>query len=280
MSVSSAADLPIAAPGVGARVTGPGVPVLMYHWVSEDLGNRLRLYGVTPGALAAHVRWMGRAGYRASGLLEFLDHVEGRTPLPPKRVLLTFDDGYRDNLETAAPILEAAGWTAVVFVVVDRAGGVNAWDLRYGDSPRAILTWDEIRRSDGKVLRFEVHSRTHPRLTLLDDARARDEIVGAKKRFEDELGRAAACFSYPHGEFDLRLEEFVREAGFRSAVTDRQGRNRPGEHPLRIRRTMITSRDVLPTFALKIATGYGAYGLAAEAKRRALGRPESWEIPA
>jgi peptidoglycan/xylan/chitin deacetylase (PgdA/CDA1 family) len=249
----------------------------MYHWVNEDLGRRLRLYGVTPETFAAHVRWMRAMGYRSCTLDEFLDHVAGRSILPPRTVLLTFDDGYRDNLENAGPVLEAAGFTAVIFLVVDRVGGTNAWDAKHGDAPRELVSWDEVRRHDGAVFRFEVHSRTHPRLPTLDPARAADEITGAKRRFEDELGREALCFSYPHGEFDLGVERLVREAGFRAAVTDRMGTNRPGEHPLRIRRTMVTSRDVWPTFALKVATGYGAQGLVRESVRRLRGRPEPWE---
>ena len=277
MSHGGAADLPLAAPGLSVRFRGPGVACLMYHWVNVDLGRRLRLYGVTPKAFAAQVRWMREAGYRSCTLDEFLDHVEGRSILPPRTVLLTFDDGYRDNIDNAGPVLEAAGWNAVIFAVVDCVGGTNAWDAKHGDRPRELLSWDEIRSHDGGVFRFEVHSKTHPRLPGLERARAVDEIAGAKKRFEDELGRETACFSYPHGEFDRRVEQIVREAGFRAAMTDRLGTNRPGEHPLRLRRTMVTSRDVWPTFAFKVSTGYGAQGLLRESLRRARGLPEPWE---
>jgi len=151
--------------------------------------------------------------------------------------------------------------SATVFVVTDRAGGVNAWDLHHGDAPRALLSWDRMRALDGPVLRFEPHSRTHPFLPRLDRDAARAEIAGSKKRLEDELGREALAFSYPHGEYDGAIEEMVREAGFRMAVTDRQGLNRPGDDPLRIRRTMITSRDVAPTFLIKLLLGRGAMDL-------------------
>lgn len=250
---------------------------MMYHWVDDRLGDRLRLYGVTPRALGSQIRWMKAAGYRSCTLEEMLDHVEGRSPLRDRAVLVTFDDGYRDNIENAGPLLEAAGWSAVVFVVVDRVGGVNAWDAKHGDPPRELASWDEIRRTDGRTFRFEVHSRTHPELPLVDRTRAVDEIAGAKERFEDAVGREAICFSYPHGAFNLDLEAIVRDAGYRVAVTDRMGRNRPGEHPLRIRRTMVTSRDIFATFAFKVATGYGAQGWARDVARRCLGRPERWE---
>lgn len=250
-------------------VSGLGVPVLMYHWIDDDLGERLKLYGVTPGAFGRQMRGLRAAGYAAAPIEALPAHLDGTRPLPGRRVVLTFDDGYRDNVERAGPVLEALGWTATIFVVTDHAGGVNAWDLEHGDAPRSILTWDEMRRLDGRTFRFEPHSRTHPFLPRLDDAPAREEIVGSKRRLEDELGREALAFSYPHGEFDPRLEAIVREAGFRLAVTDLMGLNRRSTDPLRVRRTMITSRDVAPTYAFKVATGYGVYGLANEIRRRA-----------
>ena len=232
-----------------------GVAVLMYHWVNDDLGDKLRLYGVTPLAFRSQLGWMRTLGYRSVPLERVLENEGGR------RVVLTFDDGYVDNVENALPVLEELGMTATVFVVTDRAGGVNAWDAKHGDAPRPLLSWERMRALDGGVLRFEPHSRTHPFLPSVPAETAREEIVGSKKRLEDELGREALAFSYPHGEFNEGIEGMVREAGFRMAVTDRQGLNRPGDDPIRIRRTMITSRDVAPTFLIKLLTGRGAYDI-------------------
>jgi peptidoglycan/xylan/chitin deacetylase (PgdA/CDA1 family) len=117
-----------------------------------------------------------------------------------------------------------------------------------------------MRALDGKGLRFEPHSRSHPELPKVSPDRVREEIEGSKKRLEDELGREALAFSYPHGAFDDRAEAIVREAGFKLAVTDLGGLNVPGSDPLRIRRTMITSRDVAPTYLFKAWTGYGLLG--------------------
>lgn len=250
-----------------------GVPMLMYHWVNPDLGDRLRLYGVTPYDFARQMDLLEVLGWRAAPLGALLDHVAGVTPLPSRSVILTFDDGYRDNVEYAGPVLEARGWRATIFHAVGRAGDVNTWDLAHGDPPRPLLSWDEMRALDGGVFSFESHSLTHPDLTAVDPARARAEIADSKKLLEDRLGRTMTVFSYPHGAFNLALEAEVRAAGYRAAVTDLQGLNRAGTDPLRLRRTMITSRDVLPTCLFKILTGYGAYGLVEEVQRRLAGRP-------
>lgn len=249
----------------------------MYHWVDRELGERLRLYGVTPDAFATQMRSLAARGRRAGTIDELLAHVRGERAVPERTIVLTFDDGYRDNVDHAGPVLEALGWTATIFVVTDRAGGFNAWDARFGDAPRPILTWEEMRRLDGKVFRFEPHSRTHRPLPSLDDGEAREEVVGSKRRLEDELGRPSTTFSYPHGEFSRRVEGFVREAGFAAAVTDLQGRNVPGTDPLRLKRTMITSRDVAATYAVKTSTGWSLSGAWDELKRRLSGQPERWE---
>jgi peptidoglycan/xylan/chitin deacetylase (PgdA/CDA1 family) len=258
---------------------GRGVPVLMYHWVNPDLGDHLRLYGVTPRAFARQIRWLSGAGYRSATFAELARHLSGEAPLGPKRIVVTLDDGYRDNLEYAGPILEEAGFTATIFLVTDCAGGVNTWDLKHGDPPRPILSWTEARRLDGGVFLFEPHSRTHPELTRVDPVRAREEIVGAKTIMEQELGRRVDVFSYPHGAFHLGLEKVVREAGYGAAVTDLQGLNRRTTDPFRIRRTMITSRDSLGRYAFKVLTGFGVSGLAREMGRRATARPAAWEQP-
>jgi peptidoglycan/xylan/chitin deacetylase (PgdA/CDA1 family) len=258
-------------------LSGRGVPVLMYHWVNPDLGRRLRLYGVTPSAFGRQIRRLRAAGYRSASFPELMRHLSGEATLPPKRIVITLDDGYRDNVEYAAPILEEAGFTATIFLVTDRAGGVNEWDLKHGDPPRALLDWTEVRRLDGGVFRFEPHSRTHPELTTIDPARAREEIAGAKKAMEDQLGRRVSVFSYPHGSFHLGLEAIVRETGYDAAVTDLQGLNRRGADPFRIRRTMITSRDFLAPYAFKVVTGFGVLGMAREMARRAALRPADWE---
>ncbi len=257
----------------GHTMAGAAVPVLMYHWVHPDPGDRLRLYGVTPDAFRWQMRHLHAAGYRTAGMDELQDHLAGRRLLGERRLVLTFDDGYVDNVERAGAILAEVGFTATIFIVTDRAGQVNAWDSAHGDTPRPLLDWTAMRRHDGDVFTFEPHSRTHPNLTEIDPARAREEIAGSGRRLEDELGRRATVFAYPHGARNTHLDRISKEAGYAAAVTDNQGRNRPGDDPFLIRRTMITSRDNLPTYGFKVMTGYGVYGLGNALLRRMAGEP-------
>jgi peptidoglycan/xylan/chitin deacetylase (PgdA/CDA1 family) len=235
---------------------GPGVAVLMYHWVDTDLGTRLRRYGVLPETFARQMAWLERSGRRCLPLETLCDLLERRTALPARSFVLTFDDGYTDLERTVRPVLERHGFTATVFTVTGHVGGTNAWDAKHGDPPRALLDWDAIRRLEGGVFRFESHSCTHPFLTEVPPERARSEIVDSKREIEDRLGRAVTTFSYPHGLFNRRIEELVREAGYRCAATDIRGLNRRGDDPLRVSRVMMTSPDRLPGFVFKVRTGH------------------------
>ena len=240
-----------------ADLRGNGAAVLMYHWVDERLGERLRYYGVTPAAFRDQMAALARSGRPCLTLDAVREHLEAGTAPPRGAFVLTFDDGYADLESTVLPVLEEHRFPATVFVVTEAVeGGVNRWDLKHGDPGRALLSWEAIRRLDGGQLRFESHSCSHPQLPHLDAATARREIVESKRRLEDELGREVSVFSYPHGVFDRQAEDLVREAGYRCAVTDIRGLNRAGTSPLRMRRVMIAAPDGALGYAFKARTGH------------------------
>jgi peptidoglycan/xylan/chitin deacetylase (PgdA/CDA1 family) len=82
------------------------------------------------------------------------------------------------------------------------------------------LSWNEIKEMDGKGIEFGAHSVNHPRLPDLSLERANDEIVGSKHALEDNLGKEVAAFCYPYGFYNSEVINLVKQAGFRSAVTD------------------------------------------------------------
>lgn len=248
-----------------------GTVVFMYHWVDAFLGDRLRLYGVTPETFAAQMDSLARAGRTCMRLDTLEAHLRAGTEPPSNSFVLTFDDAYEDLDTTVAPMLERHGFTATVFVVTDHAGTVNAWDLKHGDPPRKLLGWDAIRRLDGKTYRFEAHSCSHPMLPRVSAEQARREIFESKRRLEDALSREVPVFSYPHGEYSPREEALVQEAGYRCAVTDDRGLNRAGVPPLRVKRVMVTSEDGPLGFAFKTRTGHDLRSAA----RQILGTPRN-----
>ena len=102
----------------GLRLTPDGATtlrVLMYHKVNDIPDNPTTVPVAHFDEQLAQLRELG---YRVVGLDEVLDHYTLRKPLPPRAVLITFDDGYRDTLENAMPLLQKYGYQAVIFVPV------------------------------------------------------------------------------------------------------------------------------------------------------------------
>jgi peptidoglycan/xylan/chitin deacetylase (PgdA/CDA1 family) len=228
----------------------------MYHWVHREPGVKLAQYGLHPETFARQMEHLARSGWSCLGFADLARLLETGAPLPDRSVVLTFDDGYADLATEVEPVLQRHGFHATAFLVTDGLGGVNAWDAVYGDPPRPLLSAPEARRLDGGTFRFESHSRTHPFLTEMDDARARREVFDSKSALEDLLGRAVTVFSYPHGLFDRRIEDLVREAGYTAAATDIRGLNRRGTDPLRIRRVMMRLEDGDLGFRFKVRSGH------------------------
>ncbi len=103
-----------------------GLPILMYHHVDPTRKDALT---VTAEQFAAQLRFLATAGYQSITCRDVVDHLEHGTALPARPVLLTFDDGYVNNLEYAYPLLVEHGFKATIFLPVGllakRIGGTT-----------------------------------------------------------------------------------------------------------------------------------------------------------
>ena len=135
-----------------------------------------------------------------------------------KPVLITFDDGYEGVYTYAYPILEKYAFTAIIFVTTGYIGRYNNWDTSPG--PRfKHLDWDHIRGMARGGIWFGSHGVNHTFLTKQSDSAARYEIGASKNMLEDKLGQPVHFFSYPYGDYDDRITNFVREAGYKAAFS-------------------------------------------------------------
>lgn len=227
----------------GGREAG-GLRILFYHRVS---GERDEL-AVSPSRFAEQMAYLAGAGYRAVDVQTAFESPGLRT------VALSFDDGYRDVAEHGLSELERHGFTATVFL----ATGVTDGRARFAwyEVQPPLLSWEDVGRLDGGVLRFEAHTLTHPNLLTVTDAEAREEIAGSKRELEQQLGRAVEVFCYPAGLYAARHVELVRGAGFRFAVTCEPGANTEATDPLQLHRIQIGPRDSLLDFRAKLAGGH------------------------
>jgi peptidoglycan/xylan/chitin deacetylase (PgdA/CDA1 family) len=231
----------------GAGLEQRGVRILAYHRVV----NARDVLAVSPDAFRRQMEALLEFGSRIIRLDAALELL--LRAVPDYYVCVTFDDGYRDTLENAAPILRELGIPATVFLPTAMIDGRESFYWYRRGSPPA-LTWDGVSAliADG-LIDVQSHSRTHPRLPALADGQARDELAGSKADIERRVPYKVSSFCYPAGLYGPREARLVREAGYRGAVTCRSGLNTGGGGLVELRRTMVGWRDDMERFHAKVA---------------------------
>ena len=165
-----------------------GVPVLMYHLVSDEVPPSFDGYTVTPAQFAAQVRTLSRLGARSISPEELrVAHQEGRR-LPPRSVVITFDDGFRDCLRHAAPVLHEAGFRATMYVVAGLLGKTSRWLRPEGLEHLPLISSADARELEQAGIDCQSHSFSHPRLAELGTGDITRELCLSRRVLEDELG--------------------------------------------------------------------------------------------
>lgn len=194
--------------------------VLVYHGVNDldDADDPVRLV-LSPTLLASQVRWLLGRRYRFLTAEELLAETSGGAP-PPRTAVLTFDDGWRDAVTVAAPLLTALGVRATFYVNPGRWGGQHPDVIGTGGR---LLDESEAHALLRAGMELGAHTMTHPDLRLLDDDTLRWELVESRAAVQRVTGRACRTFAYPYGLFDERVEAAVREAGYELAFAWQPG---------------------------------------------------------
>jgi peptidoglycan/xylan/chitin deacetylase (PgdA/CDA1 family)/GT2 family glycosyltransferase len=199
---------------------GRRVSFLMYHDVSTRSG--LGEWNVPPARFREHMRALADEGFQAIALEDWIAWVRDTKPLPPRPVVLTFDDGYADLNDNVFPVLEEHGFKAVVYIVTEQVGGKNQWDIGKGYPEVPLMRAEDIAHWAARGVEFGSHSCTHADLTTLPDPELEREIVASATTLMEVTGRKVASFAYPHGRYDDRVLRLVRQT-YPSAVSSRYG---------------------------------------------------------
>ncbi|MFN8491852.1 MAG: polysaccharide deacetylase family protein [Caldilineaceae bacterium] len=211
------------------------VPILMYHYVStppQD-ANIYRLdLSVKPALFAAQLDRMQADGYTTISLYDLVGNLTQGAPLPPKPVILTFDDGYRDAYENAFPLLKAHGMKATFFVITDFID----------EKQPEYLTWDMARTMLAAGMSIESHSRNHASLRKRDKDFLVWQALGSLETIKYELGVQPRFICYPAGEYDQTTIDIFKSANYWAGITTQQGATQRSDdlfelHRVRIRGT-------------------------------------------
>lgn len=218
--------------------TAQRVPVLMYHHLvpaEENDGSNGAVISVE--AFAEQMEYLFAAGYRTATLKDLYLFITGQKDLPPKTVVLTFDDGYASNYQYAYPILKQYHFRAVQFPIT---GKVNFWVPR--------MTEEMMTKSTDV---FEFHSHSHSLHYYIGD-RAAMLVLDAETILED-LRRSRElldcfAFSYPFGAFSEEVIEMLKITGYKMAFTIRPGYVYPGDDPFLLNRFGVYPETTLEDF--------------------------------
>lgn len=232
-----------------------GIPILMYHQIDAPppRGTPLRGLVVSPGSFARQMGLLRLLGYRGLSMRELEPYLAGQKQ--GKVVGITFDDGYRNNLDHALPVLSRHGFTATCYAVSGQFGGRNSWDEGLvAQTP--LMTHEEWGQWRDAGMDIGSHTRHHASLPDLDTAAAREEIAGSRHDLEQALGCEVRHFCYPYGRYTLEHAALAREAGYATATTTNRGRVQAGEDAYTLRRIMVACSTNLALFAAKVLTRY------------------------
>lgn len=181
------------------------IPILMFHHIRnyDNPDDPINTNLSTPIAnFESEMSVLKLNGYKT---ITFKNLLDG--DIPKKAVILTFDDGYNDNYQNAYPILKANGQVGNFFVIAHFINGTN------------YLSAKQVKAMSENGMEIDSHTETHLDLTKLSSAELEYQIVQSKKDIEAMTGVPIVAFCYPSGATDATVEDMVRTAGYKIAVT-------------------------------------------------------------
>lgn len=220
------------------------VPILMYHNVRPiDFATTNAFVSsltLPPTQFENQLRYLKERGFASVSLRDVADHLAGRRQLPPRPVVLTFDDGFENNHRYAAPLLKTYGFTGTFFVITSLVGGAER------------MTWKQVSDLAAGGNEIGSHTMTHPDLSASSAASRVKELVGSKEALERALGGNVVALSYPSGAYNADTIDAATRAGYVVAVTTRYGAVLQGGKPMELPRIRVQGTDELPTFRWRI----------------------------
>ncbi|MEV8226379.1 polysaccharide deacetylase family protein [Streptomyces sp. NPDC079167] len=207
----------------------------MYHAVGDRPADGVYGLSVSPGAFRTQMEILARRDVSPLTTAALAEHWRTGRPLPPRPVLITFDDGYEGVHRHALPVLAEHGFAATVFVTTGWLRG--AYDE--GGALDTMLDWDQVRELAGTGVEIGGHSHTHPQLDQLGGTALREETVRCREIVTAELGAPPASFAYPYGYSTRRVRRSVRAAGFAQALAVGNGLARRRQGPYALERVTV-----------------------------------------
>lgn len=180
------------------------VMVLNYHKVVDEHMS----LSVPLADFEQHMKWLKEYGYTSITPEELYEFIVNGSELPEKPVLITFDDGYKDNYNNAYPIMKKYGFKGTIFVVT---GFLGVYDN--------YMTWEQAKELADNGFSIESHTYSHKSMTEASDEEISKELTKSRDTIKNKLGIDADFMAYPTGTYNLHIAELVQKAGYKGAFT-------------------------------------------------------------
>lgn len=192
--------------------------ILYYHNVGENKNGLKSLY-VSPLMFKLQMKYLNWRGYKTIPLDELVDRIRNRKVIPKKTFAITFDDGYKNNLVDAKPVLDKYSYSATVFVIVNEIGKTLAHERASPETRMSVSELSEI----SKTWILGSHTMSHRNLSTLKYPEIKKELLESKLAIRKISGIKVNLFCYPMGRFNADIKALVKKTGYTGACSTGSG---------------------------------------------------------
>ena len=233
------------------------IPVIMYHRVINNPENE-GVYGtyIYEDMFKKHLQYLKDKNYTVITFKD-LDKIGWRNRFEKgkKYIILTFDDGYKDNYELAFPILKEFGFKATIFLMGSLT--YNEWDVKAGGERKfSLMSVEMIKEMQDYGIEFGAHTFNHPKINTLSNEEIAHQIVDVRKPLEEKIGKEIITFAYPYGILNDYAKEMAKKADYTFALATDSGSVCLSDDLYQIRRIAIFPNTNLFSFKRKVAGNY------------------------
>jgi peptidoglycan/xylan/chitin deacetylase (PgdA/CDA1 family) len=209
------------------------VAILMWHDVVD--GRKDVWFDTTVKEFEAQLAAIRRMRLNVISLEQVSQNLLEGSPVPPRSIVLTFDDNTKGIWKYAYPRMKAMGMHSTHFVHTDFVGVTTV---------KEHCTWEELKAmQDSGLVSVQGHTRSHPRdMRELSDAGLVKELTESKVRLEQKLGKPVFAFAYTEGKYNLRVAAATLKAGYRIALTENFGSAGSSVNRMEVHRYSIHKR--------------------------------------
>lgn len=191
--------------GNNLKYNSESIPILYYHSIDYEKGNELR---VPKEKFREQMKYLKDNGYTTLTLNELYNFLAYNKPVPNKSVVITLDDGYKDNYENAFPILKEFGFKATVFMITS---SIN--------NEKDFLTSSELKQMDSYGMDIESHTVNHDKLDRLTYEKQIQTLKDSKEFLEKLLNKKVKYIAYPYGKWNQSAINALKAEGYSMAFT-------------------------------------------------------------